>query len=299
MADEPCLGPLADLAGLWKGSGFNQITLPASNHQDDPNQEKPDAVPEPPFRSRFNKTRETLEFLPIHGAVPGMAPDGYAGLRYLHQVSDERSNALLHNEPGLWLLGGGSAVVRQASIPHGHSLLVQGCCEERKAGFPEIQIVVNRTDPFGLAMPSWIEEGRFEAQIGPRLARASPPEGLPPGVHREPHRLLQQVLAEQKSKHYEIDHVRIDFKIGITEAAEAPGTADDPVQQTRGSGPVANLPFPIGQAKVSGFKATFWLETVTLPDRSHFMQLQYSQTVLLEFSGALWPHIAVATLVKL
>jgi hypothetical protein len=33
-------------------------------------------------------------------------------------------------------------------------------------------------------------------------------------------------------------------------------------------------------------------------DGTRFLQLQYSQTVILDFFGLNWPHIAVATLVK-
>jgi hypothetical protein len=44
--------------------------------------------------------------------------------------------------------------------------------------------------------------------------------------------------------------------------------------------------------------ATFWIETVQQPDGSTFLQLQYTQTVLLNFLGIDWPHISVATLTK-
>ena len=33
-------------------------------------------------------------------------------------------------------------------------------------------------------------------------------------------------------------------------------------------------------------------------DGSQFLQLQYTQTVLLVFDGVIWPHISVATLIK-
>jgi hypothetical protein len=42
----------------------------------------------------------------------------------------------------------------------------------------------------------------------------------------------------------------------------------------------------------------FWIETVQRPDGSQFLQLQYTQTVLLVFDGIVWPHISVATLIK-
>ena len=42
--------------------------------------------------------------------------------------------------------------------------------------------------------------------------------------------------------------------------------------------------------------ATFWLET--LQGQSAPSQLQYAQTVLLNFNGLSWPHITVGTLRK-
>lgn len=40
--------------------------------------------------------------------------------------------------------------------------------------------------------------------------------------------------------------------------------------------------------------ATFWLETIE--GNPAIQQLQYAQTVLLNFNGLSWPHITVATL---
>ena len=45
-------------------------------------------------------------------------------------------------------------------------------------------------------------------------------------------------------------------------------------------------------------KAIFWIEKVQQADGTHFMQLQYTQTVILFFKNISWPHISVATLVK-
>ena len=49
-------------------------------------------------------------------------------------------------------------------------------------------------------------------------------------------------------------------------------------------------------ARAARATATFWLETLqgeTIPT-----QLQYSQIVLLNFSGLSWPHVTVATLTR-
>ena len=49
-------------------------------------------------------------------------------------------------------------------------------------------------------------------------------------------------------------------------------------------------------ADAASVNATFWLET--LQGQSAPTQLQYAQTVLLNFAGLSWPHITVATLRK-
>ena len=44
--------------------------------------------------------------------------------------------------------------------------------------------------------------------------------------------------------------------------------------------------------------AIFWMETVRDANGYARRQLQYSQTVLLNFNGLSWPHVSLATLVK-
>ncbi len=50
-------------------------------------------------------------------------------------------------------------------------------------------------------------------------------------------------------------------------------------------------------ATVGQFSAIFWIETVEYDGRQ-FLQLQYTQTVLLNFADLSWPHVSVATLRK-
>jgi hypothetical protein len=56
-------------------------------------------------------------------------------------------------------------------------------------------------------------------------------------------------------------------------------------------GGIVNMPFDIANA-------SFWIETVKQADGTTFQQLQYTQTVILNFLGVNWPHICVATLIK-
>ena len=51
-------------------------------------------------------------------------------------------------------------------------------------------------------------------------------------------------------------------------------------------------------ASANHVTATFWVETVKGQHGKHFLQLQYTQTVMLDFNGLRWPHVSVATLRK-
>ena len=61
----------------------------------------------------------------------------------------------------------------------------------------------------------------------------------------------------------------------------------------------ANTFFLTQNASADHVTATFWIEKVKKPHTSgHFLQLQYTQTVMLDFNGLRWPHVSVATLRK-
>jgi hypothetical protein len=63
-------------------------------------------------------------------------------------------------------------------------------------------------------------------------------------------------------------------------------------------GGITNIPFVNTNAKATTMSAIFWIEKVQDSTGSIFMQLQYTQTVILDFIGIKWPHVSVATLVK-
>ncbi len=70
------------------------------------------------------------------------------------------------------------------------------------------------------------------------------------------------------------------------------------VISTTPAGGNVNIPFVVANAYASQLDAIFWIETVKQPDGTTFLQLQYTQTVILNFLGINWPHMSVATLVK-
>jgi hypothetical protein len=83
-----------------------------------------------------------------------------------------------------------------------------------------------------------------------------------------------------------------------------PKTFPPDLDGTYGGG-ILNIPFVTRNANANSLQAKFWIETVTPKDRAPFLQLQYSQRVMLVFPDkakggtmSIWPHIEVATLVK-
>jgi hypothetical protein len=126
------LGLLKDLAGTWKGRGFNLIARPDFHDKTD-------------LYLQLNQTRETLKFDPIGSSIPnrGFGQDDIElfGLTYLQQISDAAFDGALHIEPGIWVTQPattfppetapppGQLVARMGTIPHGNSLLAAGIAE--------------------------------------------------------------------------------------------------------------------------------------------------------------------------
>jgi hypothetical protein len=270
------LGPLRELSGTWVGRGFNLISLPDFDNPQGPQ----------PFRLKLNATHEILEFIHIGGNVPNRGSQGQRdinifGLTYLQRISDAQTNGALHIEPGLWLNVPGSTVpsqpptvVRQGSIPHGTSVLAQGAVIPTVIGGPVFQAV--DSTPFTAAGP--ITNPVYLAPF------SDPP--LPPGFRppflKNPNLALQDAIIGQTIARTEVLSVS-------TKPSGAP---------TFHGGGLVNIPFLVSNANATQLDAVFWIETVQQVDGTEFMQLQYTQTVILSFLGISWPHISVATLVK-
>ena len=261
----PRLGPLAELPGTWVGKGFNLISLP-------------DFADKKPFRLKLNATQETLTFAPVGGPIPnrgsGQGDIEFLGLHYLQQVSDAVTSAALHLEPGLWLNVPATTtpplaatVVRMGTVPHGDSFLAQGS-SFTVAGGPSISpvssIPTKRSPP---PLP--------RGYTDPFLHGTPLPPGIPTGSVANPNLVLTEAIKTQTI-----------INTVVMQISSKP------------AGGILNIPFVVKNANVTNFEAIFWIETVQNPDGSHFMQLQYTQTVILDFLDIDWPHISVATLVK-
>jgi hypothetical protein len=269
-------GPLAGLVGKWSGKGFNMIWRPDNGTQD--------------HFLELNVTSEQLEFSPISGSIPNrglLQPDiNMFGLTYLQQISDANLKAGLHIEPGLWLVvpktsdpAEGPTVARLASIPHGTTIVAQGTATTAAAP-PTIPGTSIR--PFTIGQPLSLFDFPEETLTTPSSFRTSG-AGLT-GVTQEmvsnPNSVLQAAIAGQHITETTTLHVNTN---------DAPilggGTANTAFLKGGGGGP---------NAVSASVNATFWLETIQGNPVIH--QLQYAQTVLLNFNGLSWPHITVATL---
>jgi hypothetical protein len=284
------LGPLAELGGTWVGHGFNVIALP--DFQDNAT-----------FRVKVNATDENLQFTQIGGNVPNrgsFTPDhktgqkdiNIFGLSYLQRVSDATTSSALHIEPGLWLHVEPSeippqplhTVVRQGSIPHGTSILAQGAVlPTLKNTPPNIQTadITPTNAKTGVKLQGPYLD-KFEQ------AKATLPPQAKPSYIMNPNQALVDVLAAQALANQKIT------KMDVLDISTDP---KDDSNKLMGGG-LLNIPFVISNAEATLFSATFWIETVQPATGDPFLQLQYTQTIILKFADINWPHISVATLVK-
>ncbi len=273
------LGPLAGLVGKWSGRGFNVIWRP--NHT--PNQD---------HFLELNVTSDQLEFTAISGQIPNrglLQPDiNMFGLTYLQQISDVNLNAGLHIEPGLWVAVPKTSdpnvpptVARLASIPHGTTIVAQGTASTSAAApaIPNTSI-----KPFTIGQPTAgfdFPEQTLTTNTSFRTSGAGL-TGVTQAMVNNPNSILQAAIAGQ--------HITATITLHVT-SGDAPvpggGTANTAFLKGGAQGP---------NAVAVSVNATFWLET--LQGQTAPTQLQYAQTVLLNFNGLSWPHITVGTLRK-
>jgi hypothetical protein len=281
------LGPLAALPGTWVGTGFNTIWRP---HFPSGNQDR---------FLELNLTSETLVFEEIPGAIPNRGLDQkdieMFGVHYMQKIDDSTLSAGIHLEPGIWATVPRTTapkepptVVRMASIPHGTGIVAQGGAFTI-AGPP----IIKDTDIIPFFGHDASTKGSFAdaEQSFPELnlakktkfrqpANAATQPGITQAMVKNPNLVLTKAIAGQEIVRTTV--LRVDAKNGVPQGV---GTA--------------NTFFLTENASANHVFATFWIEKVKKPHTAgHFLQLQYSQTVMLDFNGLRWPHVSVATLRK-
>lgn len=278
------------MVGTWKGHGFNQIWRPFHGTQD-----------------RFlelNETNETLQFNEIPGDIPNrgllQADINLHGVHYLQQVQDSNvfgpngKPAGIHIEPGIWVNIPSTinpldpvTVARLATIPHGTAIVAQGSelpTINQAPPFAPVSIT-----PFTIALPH-TPVPFPETNLAVPTAFRTPPADIP-GVTQamvdNPNVVLAQGIVGK--------HIISTTTLQISTAPLNPPTS---------GGGTSNIAFLQGaaggpNALAVQMEAIFWIETIKEHNGSIRHQLQYSQTVLLNFNGLSWPHVSVATLTKL
>jgi hypothetical protein len=291
-------GPLAILAGTWKGTGFNQIWRPFQGG--------------PVNQDRFlelNETLETLQFEEIPGDIPnrGLLQDAINlhGLTYLQQVQD--ANVLgpsgelagIHVEPGIWVAVPQTTnpqdpmtVARLANIPHGTSLVAQGAAPPAANGPPHIGPV--SIAPFRAGTPPPPETTIAGALFTERdLSQASQFRTAPGDIPN----VTQQMVDDPNTV------LRLGLQGKTVTSTVVLKISTVPRRPVTSGGGTSNIAFLQGDtggpnAVAVQMDATFWIETLQEPDGTIKYQLQYSQKVLLNFNTLSWPHVSVATLIK-
>ena len=256
------------------------------------------------FFLQLNLTTEKIDFTDITGPT-GIANRGFfqkgiflGGLGYLQAVNDSFDNTGQHFEPGFWANIPATAipnekpsVVRMASIPHGTTINAQGF------GLTAPQPLINPTTitPFAIGSPDDGVTGLVhfpEEQLAiPSTSRTdlSRVASLTQAHLSNPNLFLTEVVAQQT--------ILSTVVLIISSDTSVPGSVPD------AGGGIDNIAFlqgsgapPAGNANAPKMTAIFWIEEVKNPDGSTFLQLQYTQRVLLNFGGLTWPHVSVATL---
>ena len=287
------LGHLAELTGRWTGPGMNIVALPKFGGRD------------PGFQVKLNATQESISFFNDVGNVPNRGnnqPDiVITGLRYQQEVTDRGTGHALHVEPGIMLnlptnqVQTEPTVVRMGTVPHGDSFLAQGN-SFAFGGAP--QIGAADPTPFTLG-PSGNRKNIQNSNYLSVYKNLKLPGSLTEENLLDPNSLLRQSNENLRNHGFQIIRtVVLDFNAkpvgGIN--GVRPNSRDEDV------GGIVNIPFVVENADANGMASRFWINTVKGRGRRTFLQLQYTQTVILEFEvGGVkikWPHISVATLTK-
>jgi hypothetical protein len=279
------LGPLADLPGTWTGQGFNQIWRPHHATGTDP-----------ATQDRFlelNLTTETIQFEEISGPIPNrgflQGDISMFGVTYVQKVSDVATGGI-HIEPGIWAVippttdpAEGATVARLASIPHGTTILAQGT----SLTAPQPLITPNSITPFVIGNPARTITFPESNLATPSAFRSLSNSEITQAMVDNPNSVLTAALADQ------VVSSTVVLIIATTAPSPISGGGTDGTAFLQGSatdGP---------NAAPASMSAIFWIETVTPKGGGQeYLQLQYTQTVLLNFNGLSWPHVSVATLRK-
>lgn len=333
----PSLGPLVAFVGNFHGSGFNTIFRPNSTQTPTQLPNGPavgDNVLELNLTAETLSFSSPLGSVPNRGMVQGDAfLNGVPYLQSINDVTIAGQSPGIHLEPGMWVIVPPTTnpqevttFVRMASIPHGTTINAQGTAKTF-SGPPTIPPVNITPTLLGnghlIKFPSQTAATpgtpRIPQDLGPFIAAGT----ITQAMLDDPNTVLRDRLVGQ--------HVVSTTEISISTNPVIPliggGTDNiaflkpnaDAVQMTATfwietiehtivipphapNQPLHVEPQPLG-AGAGGHPIPRF--TLTPPHgitaghtiKLRSTQIQYTQTVFLNFNGLRWPHVSVATLV--
>jgi hypothetical protein len=331
----PSLGPLAAFTGTFAGHGFNTIFRPNLGSPTPlpvPPVGPNDNLLELNLTSETLTFSPALGSVPNRGEVQ---PDIFLnGVPYLQAITDITNPARpvgIHLEPGLWMSvpptsapEEGPTLVRMASIPHGTTICAQGTSQTIAGppNIPPVSITPAGTGPFPSQNAAAGDTWRIPQDLSSFINAGT----ITQAILDDPNTVLRNAIAGQTITSTTI------ISIATDPASPLFGGGSDNIAFLLGD-PGAARP----NAQTTEMTATFWIETVEhiiivppfnpgqpplhippeigdrpvptylvdppipiprpIPIVVFSPQIQYSQKVMLNFNGLLWPHVSVATLV--
>jgi hypothetical protein len=288
--NDPTLGPLMLLPGLWtsEGRGWSMTALPFAT------------APSPlDYRLLLNRgveknnpTVQTDQFVvtvDYQQTIQQVAATDFPDSKLAGPPG-----LAIHHEPGLWLhmknqITDGLDIARLATIPHGDSVLALGQSSEHAGAscIPHINSLPEGVTQDLDGSPYLRPYKKFHDS--PFKGNVNFP-GFPGFDPTQTHVLLE--LANQGVNVVKTTTLHVDSSIP--------------------TGGIANIPFVVRKANATLMKSTFWIQELAEKDANGDpkLRLQYLQLVMLDFfprrdgfpgccPGPIrWPHVAINTLDK-
>jgi hypothetical protein len=337
------LGFLAELAGTWEGTGFNLVARPDKQGGSPlflELNETFETLSVIPISSSIPNRGFAVDDIELFGltylqkisdSTTGGALHIEPGI-WIHIPSQDTGTGAAVKQ----------SVARMGNVPHGNSLLAEGVAIRLDPftgnPFNPDAIAAANTAPFPVldAFPTPTGTGKgiptpgtlskfppydlsnlttaavdFRTPAGNTPATPLPTTilGVPmQNVILDPTLLLTAALSGQTISAMTVINIATAASVLQQQPVPSSGPQPAPVNilaSFNGGGGVENIPFLQTNADAATVFATFWIERIAGPTpEADFMQLQYVQTVFLNFpilgttTNFSWPHISVATLQK-
>ncbi|NQZ07287.1 MAG: hypothetical protein HRT35_09005 [Algicola sp.] len=175
-------------------------------------------------------------------------------------------------------------IARSATIPHGDTALILGkdVVTFTRPSIPDICTTPSKSDQVGM-----------------------PPDFLAQYQQEQKKQTIYDIVAKEDSLIFNVFNPNQNLQrdnngLDVIKTTHIALDSDN-------EGGVINIPFIVKHANATRFTADFWLQTIKLPmSGDNFEQLQYSQTVDIEFHKKFngepglitWPHVTINTLTK-